>query len=111
MVHDHQRGNTDGSCTPIVSYLLGTMVCMGEIGCQLRRPNTIPSHMIEPQVLEPPMRDSALPVTKASSSAIPMRLMDTQPRGHIGRRLLHQQPNGGLTEGDVWRWSSAPDRT
>jgi hypothetical protein len=28
----------------------------------------------------------------------------------IGRRLMHQQPDGELTEDPVWRWSSAPDR-
>jgi hypothetical protein len=37
-------------------------------------------------------------------------VLDTLARGHIGRRVLHQQPNGELTEDAVWRWSSAPDR-
>ncbi len=41
---------------------------------------------------------------------LPVRLLDTQARGHIGRRVLHQQPDGELTEDSVWRWSSAPDR-
>ena len=48
-------------------------------------------------------------MTKAPN-ATPVRLLDTQARGHIGRRLLHQQPDGELTEDAVWRWSSAPDR-
>jgi hypothetical protein len=33
-----------------------------------------------------------------------------QARGHIGRRVLRQQPGGELTEDAVWQWSSAPDR-
>jgi hypothetical protein len=65
--------------------------------------------MLEPQVLEPQLSAPARQVTKAAD-AIPVRLLDTQARGHIGRRVLHQQPNGELTEDAVWRWSSAPDR-
>lgn len=38
-----------------------------------------------------------------------IRLLDTQASAHIGRRLLHRQPNGELTEDSVWRWSSNPD--
>ena len=64
--------------------------------------------MIEPQLLEPPA-EPARQVTKAPN-ATPVRLLDTQARGHIGRRVLHQQPGGELTEDSVWRWSSAPDR-
>jgi hypothetical protein len=60
--------------------------------------------MIEPQLLEP-----AKQVVKAPN-ATPVRLLDTEARGHIGRYVLHQQPNGELTEDPVWRWSSAPDR-
>jgi hypothetical protein len=65
--------------------------------------------MIEPQLLEPQLAEPAKLVPKAPN-AIPMRLLDTEARGHIGRRLLHQQPDGELTEDPVWRWSSAPDR-
>src|SRR4029079_11516161 len=39
-----------------------------------------------------------------------VRLLETQSRAHIGRRLLHRQPDGELTEDPVWHWSSAPDR-
>ena len=63
--------------------------------------------MIEPQLLEPPLPDPAKPVTK-STKATSVRLLDTQARGHIGRRLLHRQSNGELTEDSVWRWSSNP---
>ena len=87
------------------AYLLITIICLGEAAC-LRRPATTPSHMLEPQLLEP---QPATQVTKAPN-ATPVRLLDTQARGHIGRRVLHQQPNGELTEDAVWRWSSAPDR-
>jgi len=63
--------------------------------------------MIEPQVLEPSLHEPAKPVTK-STNAISVRLLDTQARGHIGRHLLHRQPNGELTEDPIWRWSSSP---
>jgi hypothetical protein len=65
--------------------------------------------MIEPQLLEPQLAETARLVPKAPN-AIPVRLLDTEARGHIGRRVLHQQPDGELTEDPVWRWSSAPDR-
>ena len=91
------------------AHLLVTIVCLGGIGCQLRRPNTTPSRMIEPQLLEPQLPEPATQVTKAPN-ATAVRLLDTQARGHIGRRVLHQQPNGELTEDAVWRWSSDPDR-
>ena len=65
--------------------------------------------MIEPQLLEPQLAEPASLVPKVPN-AIPVRLLDTQARGHIGRRVLHQQPDGELTEDSVWRWSSAPDR-
>jgi len=90
------------------AYLLFTIICLGEAAC-LRRPATTPSHMLEPQLLEPQLPQPATQVTKAPN-ATPVRLLDTQARGHIGRRVLHQQPNGELTEDAVWRWSSAPDR-
>ena len=73
-------------------------------GCQLKRPETVPGRMIEPQLVEP-ARDAPV-------AATPMlvRLLETQSRAHIGRRLLHRQPDGELTEDPVWHWSSAPDR-
>jgi len=91
------------------SCLLGTIACLGGVGCQLRRPATTPTRMIEPQLLEPQLAEPAKLVAKAAS-AIPVRLLDTQARGHIGRRVLYQQSDGELTEDSVWRWSSAPDR-
>ena len=90
------------------AYLFFTIICLCEAAC-LRRPATTPSHMLEPQLLEPQLPQPATQVTKAPN-ATPVRLLDTQARGHIGRRVLHQQPNGELTEDAVWRWSSAPDR-
>ena len=65
--------------------------------------------MIEPQLLEPQPSEPASQRTD-NANAAPVRLLDTQARGHIGRRVLHQQPDGELTEDPVWRWSSAPDR-
>jgi hypothetical protein len=91
------------------SCLLGTIAFLGGVGCQLRRPATTPTRMIEPQVLEPQMAEPASVVPKVPN-AIAVRLLDTQARGHIGRRVLHKQPDGELAEDSVWRWSSAPDR-
>lgn len=91
------------------NVLLLVLTCLSGGGCQLRRPVAAPARMIEPQVLEPPLpAPSARPA--ATPGALPVRLLDTQARGHVGRRILHQQPNGELTEDPVWRWSSSPDR-
>lgn len=84
--------------------LLVTIACLGGMACQLRRPETIPSRMIEPLLVEPAKTGTS------GADAAPLRLLETQARGHIGRRVLHQQPDGELTEDAVWRWSSAPDR-
>jgi hypothetical protein len=59
--------------------------------------------MIEPRLTEPAP-------AAATSAAAPVRLLATQARGHIGRRLLHQQADGEIVEDVVWRWSSGPDR-
>ena len=88
--------------------LLAIIVCLGGAGC-VRRPATPPIRMVEPQVLEPQMSGPAKQVPKADD-ATPVRLLDTQSRGHIGRHVLHQQPNGELTEDAVWWWTSTPDR-
>lgn len=88
--------------------VLLSLVLVTEFGCQLRRPNTPPIRMIEPQLLDPLLAEPEKPVTK-STEARSVRLLDTQARGHIGRRLLRRQPNGELTEDSVWRWSSTPD--
>jgi hypothetical protein len=89
-------------------YLLAAIVCLGGAGC-VKRPATPPIRMVEPQVLEPQMSVPAKEVPKADD-ATQVRLLDTQARGHIGRHVLHQQPNGELTEDAVWWWTSAPDR-
>jgi hypothetical protein len=89
--------------------LLVVIVSLTGLACQLKRPDTIPSRMLEPQLLEPQMPETAGLATSAQN-AVPIRLLDTQARGHIGRRVLHQQPSGELVEDYIWRWSSAPDR-
>jgi len=81
---------------------------LAESAC-LKRPDTIPGRMLEPQLLEPQLSGSAPPTTP-SAGAAPIRLLDTQARSHIGRRMLRQEPSGELIEDSVWRWSSAPDR-
>ena len=89
--------------------LLLAIACLGAASCRLRRAETTPVRMIEPQLLEPQIPDPVRQVPKAPNAAS-VRLLDTQARGHIGRRVLHKQPDGELTEDSVWRWSSAPDR-
>jgi hypothetical protein len=65
--------------------------------------------MIEPQLFDPRVADPSTQTTK-DSGGTPIRLLYTQARGHIGRRLLHQLPNGELTEDPIWRWSSFPSQ-
>lgn len=77
---------------------------------ELRRPDVIQVRMLEPELLEP-LAPAASPIQPRSlAPIISMRLLDTQVRGPIGLRLLHQQAGGELTEDPVWRWSSTPDR-
>ena len=84
--------------------LLLALACLGAPGCRLRRPDAQLGRMIEPQIVEPPPQGST------ATTATPVRLLETQSRGHIGRRVLHQLPDGELAEDPVWRWSSSPDR-
>ncbi|HUK35095.1 MAG TPA: hypothetical protein VLV86_14345 [Vicinamibacterales bacterium] len=86
--------------------VLAAIVGLASLACQvqLHRPKTMPSRMIEPQL------DTSASRGQSAPSAMAIRLLDTQARGHIGRRVLHQQADGELVEDLVWRWSSAPDR-
>jgi hypothetical protein len=86
-----------------------TLAYAGGAACQLRRPDTPAPRMLEPQVPEPPS-SVAPPSGSQPATAVPIRLLDTQARGHIGRRLLHQGVGGELTEDPVWLWSVTPDR-
>jgi hypothetical protein len=90
-------------------FFLVALVGLEGVGCQLRRPKTVPSRIIEPQLLDPQSTESVKQVTKAPN-ATPIRLLDTQARGDIGRHVVHQLSNGELTEDSVWRWSSFPSR-
>ena len=74
-------------------------------GCRVRieRPDTLPIRMIEPRLVEPQGVADA-------PNATSVRLLETQGRTHIGRRVLHQQPSGELTEDPVWLWATTPDR-
>jgi len=90
-------------------YLFVAIACLGVDACRLRRPDVKPIRMIEPQLLDPVLPEPPTQVLKAPS-AFSVRLLDTQARGDIGHRVLHQQPNGELTSDPVWRWSSTPDR-
>ena len=79
------------------------------VACQLHRPTTVPSRVLEPQLLEPQLTEQPRAVAK-SSNASSIRLLTTESRGNIGRRVLHRQPDGELIEDPVWRWSTTPDR-
>jgi hypothetical protein len=81
------------------------VACLGG-GCrvQIERPDTVPVRMIEPRLVEPGG------VAADAPNATSVRLLETQGRAHIGRRLLHQQPGGEVTEDPVWLWASIPDR-
>jgi hypothetical protein len=70
--------------------------------CQLPRPHTTPARTIEPLLVAPP------PGPVRSPEAVPVRLLQTQARGHIARRLLHERPDGELAEDPVWRWATSP---
>ena len=82
-----------------------TVACLGG-GCRVRleRPDTVPVRMIEPRLVEPGV------VATDAANATSVRLLETQSRGHIGRRVLHQQPGGEVTEDPVWLWATTPDR-
>ena len=82
-----------------------TLVYLGA-GCTVRleHPDTVPIRMIEPQLAEPSG------VAADAPNATSVRLLETQGRGHIGRRVLHQQPSGEVTEDPVWLWATTPDR-
>jgi hypothetical protein len=91
-----------------VAVLLVVATSLTGAACELKRPETIATRMLEPQLLEAQSEKATAQASMAD--ARPIRLLETQARGHIGRRLLHQQPSGELTEDPVWRWSSTPDR-
>lgn len=88
----------------LFGVLVIVVACLAGQACQLPRPETTPVRMVEPQLIEP-----AAPISSAAS-AVSVRLLETQARGHLGLRVLHQHPDGELTEDGVWRWSSTPDR-
>ena len=95
----------------VACILLLMLACAGGwASCRLQRPDVIPARMIEPQLVEPlsPTASSVQP--RSSAPTMSIRLLDTQARGHIGHRLLHQRAGGELTEDPIWRWSSTPDR-
>jgi len=92
-----------------LSCLLFMFTTLMLIACQLRRPTTAPSRVLEPQLLEPQMAEQSGTVSK-NPNAASIRLLYTESRGNFGRRVLHRQPNGELVEDPVWWWSTSPDR-
>jgi hypothetical protein len=65
--------------------------------------------VLEPQLLELQLAEQIQTVAK-NPNAASIRLIYTESRGNIGRRVLHRQPNGELVEDPVWWWSTSPDR-
>ena len=84
--------------------LVVAAACVGA-GCRLKPPEVVPARMIEPRLIE-----TLPPAGIRSDHAVSVRLLSTEARGHIGRRLLHQRAGGELVEDEQWRWTSAPDR-
>lgn len=103
---------TRGYRSTIALAVLLAAVGAGGSACRLRRPDVIAARMIEPQLIEPANQPStsATRLGNGGAEAVQIRLLETQARSHIGRRLLHQAPDGELVEDAVWRWSSAPPR-
>ena len=81
-----------------------TAACGAACRLQLQRPETVAVRMVEPRMVEP------AEVVADAPNAISVRLLETQGRGHIGRRVLHLQPDGEVTEDPVWLWTTTPDR-
>lgn len=96
------RAARTGSC------LLVMLANLALVACELRRPPTPPSRVLEPQLLEPQLAEQPETVAK-NPDAASIRLLSTESRGNLGRRLLHRQPGGELVEDPVWRWSTSPD--
>jgi hypothetical protein len=71
---------------------------------RLERPVTQPARMVEPRLVVPVGEVADAP------HASTVRLLETQSRSHIGRRLLHQRPDGEVTEDPIWLWTTTPDR-
>jgi len=94
---------------PTRTWVLLVAANLALASCQLHRPTTTPSRTLEPQVLEPQLAEQPGTVAK-SPNASSIRLLSAESRGNIGRRVLHQQPDGELIEDPVWRWSTSPDR-
>ena len=93
--------------------LLWLVACGCGLGCQLKRPEVTAARMIEPLLIEPvsqPTPASSANLDHPAAELLAVRLLETQARDHIGRRLLHQEANGELVEDAAWRWSSAPAR-
>lgn len=87
------------------------LMCAGGLAsCRLQRPDVVPTRMLEPELVEPPAPASSSSEPGSPGPTLAIRLLDTQVRSHIGRRLLHQQAGGELTEDPTWRWTSTPDR-
>lgn len=103
---------TRGYRSTIALAVLLAAVGAGGSACRLRRPDVIAARMLEPQLIEPANQPStsATRLGNGGAEAVQIRLLETQARSHIGRRLLHQAPDGELVEDAVWRWSSAPPR-
>jgi hypothetical protein len=93
----------------VATLLVTTIVCLSATGCRLRRPASVPVRTIEPQLLEPQIEKPEKQVTKAPD-ATPIRLLDTNVQGSMGRHVVHQQANGELLTDPVWRWSAPPER-
>ena len=66
-------------------YLLVALACFGGFACQLRRPHTMPSRMIEPQLLD----SGIVRTTEASNEGSQRRL---RPPARYPSTRTHRAP-------------------
>jgi hypothetical protein len=83
--------------------LVPTLVLLVGCSAKLQRPDVPPA-----RTLDPPLVDGAGTPVAPSPDATPLRLVPVQSR--VGRRLLHQRPDGERVEDAVWSWAQTPDR-
>ena len=63
-------------------YLLVALACVGGFACQLRRPHTMPSRMIEPQLLDPGLSEPPRQADEVSQRHLRPSARYTSTRTH-----------------------------
>jgi hypothetical protein len=84
------------------ALLVPVLVVLTGCSAKLQRPDVPPSRTLDPQLVEGASAPSA------AEDATAVRLVPVQAR--VGRRVLHQRPDGERVEDAVWSWAQTPDR-